>query len=129
MKDLIEKFGDQIPDAVKKCLDGNAEFTTLGLKYGVTNTTDPSTIEKKVIAYVTLHYLTVHKWLGDLNTEWSTGKYYQVGFDAAKDGHVILGSTLEQTESIQIEGLEAISFGEDNVLVGKRLSNLKSLRF
>src|SRR5690349_6087532 len=44
LKDLIEKFGDSIPDSVKKCLNGNAEFTALGLKYGVTNTTDPSTI-------------------------------------------------------------------------------------
>ena len=91
LKDIIQKFGDQIPDAVKNCLKDNAEFTALGVKYGVTNTTDPSTIEKKVIAYVTLHYLTVHKWLGDLNDEWKAGKFYQVGFDAAKDGHVILG--------------------------------------
>jgi hypothetical protein len=63
----------------------------LGVRYGVTPTTNSSDIEKKVISYVTLHYLTVHKWLGDLNTEWKAGKYYQVGFDAAKDGHVILG--------------------------------------
>jgi len=34
--------------------------------------------------------LTVHKWLGDLDSEWKGGKYYQVGFDAAKDGHVVL---------------------------------------
>lgn len=95
LKDLIEKFGDQIPDSVKNCLKDNAEFTALGVKYGVTNTTDPSSIEKKVIAYVTLHYLTVHKWLGDLNDEWKAGKYYQVGFDAAKDGHVVLGMSEE----------------------------------
>jgi len=93
LKTLIEQFGDSIPESVKTCLNGNAEFTALGVKYGVTNTTDPSVIEKKVIEYVTLHYLTVHKWLGDLNSEWTSGKFYQVGFDAAKDGHVILGAS------------------------------------
>ena len=98
LKDLIEKFGDQIPDTVKKCLDGNAEFTALGVKYGITNTTDKDALEKKIISYVTLHYLTVHKWLGDLNSEWTSGKYYQVGYDAAKDGHVVLGLSEEKTD-------------------------------
>jgi hypothetical protein len=51
-------------------------------------------IEKKVIAYVTLHYLEVHKWLGDLNNNWKAGKYYQVGFDGASYGHKVLGMTL-----------------------------------
>lgn len=91
LKDLIKNFGDQIPESVKTCLDGNAEFEALGLKYGIKPDTDSSAIEKKVIQYVTLHYLTVHKWLGDLNTEWSSGKYYQFGFDAAKYGHTVLG--------------------------------------
>jgi hypothetical protein len=50
-------------------------------------------IEKKVIAYVTLHYLEVHKWLGDLNNNWKAGKYYQVGFDGASYGHKVLGSS------------------------------------
>lgn len=75
LKDLIEQFGNSIPDAVKTCLSGNAEFEALGLKYGVTNTTDSSVIEKKIIAYVTLHYLTVHKWLGGLNDNWKAAKY------------------------------------------------------
>ena len=48
-------------------------------------------IEKKVIAYVTLHYLTVHKWLGGLNDNWRGAKYYQVGYDAATYGHTVLG--------------------------------------
>jgi hypothetical protein len=71
-------------------LNGNAEFQTLGLKYGVSNTTDTSALEKKIIAYVTLHYLTVHKWLGSLNDNWKAAKYYQVGFDAATYGHSVL---------------------------------------
>lgn len=104
LKDLIQKFGDSIPEAVKTCLHGNAEFEALGVKYGVTNTTDSSVIEKKIIAYVTLHYLTVHKWLGDLNTNWSAGKFYQVGFNAGKYGHTVLSLTEEQIEeSLQIE--------------------------
>jgi hypothetical protein len=88
---LIKSFGDQIPQSVKDCLDGNKEFETLGLKYGVDNNTDSSVIEKKVIAYVTLHYLEVHKWLGDLNNNWKAGKPYQVGYDAGTYGHKVLG--------------------------------------
>lgn len=122
LKDLIQKFGDQIPDSVKNCLKDNAEFTALGVKYGVTNTTDPSSIEKKVIAYVTLHYLTVHKWLGDLNDEWKAGKYYQVGFDAAKDGHVVLGMSEEVVAENTVETVDTTHH-----IFGK-LSTLKNLR-
>lgn len=87
---LIKDFGNQIPQSVKDCLDGNAEFKALGLKYGIDDSTDPSVIEKKVITYVTLHYITVHKWLGSLNDNWKAGKYYQVGYDAAGYGHQVL---------------------------------------
>jgi len=90
---LIKGFGDQIPQSVKDCLDGNAEFAALGLKYGIDDQTDASVIEKKVIAYVTLHYLEVHGWLGSLNTAWKAAKFYQVGFDGAGYGHKILGSS------------------------------------
>jgi hypothetical protein len=98
LKDLVQAFGKSIPDAVKTCLDGNAEFTALGLKYGITNTTDTSALEKKVITYVTLHYLTVHKWLGGLNDNWKAAKYYQVGFDGATYGHTVLGITMKVPE-------------------------------
>jgi hypothetical protein len=100
LKDLIEAFGKSIPEPVKQCLDGNAEFTALGLKYGIDNNTDTSALEKKIIAYVTLHYLTVHKWLGSLNDNWKAGKYYQVGFDAATYGHTVLGMTFLETPQI-----------------------------
>ncbi len=90
---MIKNFGDQIPQPVKDCLDGNGEFKALGLKYGIDDTTDTSVIEKKVIAYVTLHYLEVHRWFGQLNDEWKAGKYYQTGFDAAGYGHKVLGLT------------------------------------
>jgi len=97
---LIKKFGDEIPQSVKDCLDGNAEFKALGLKYGIDDATDKSALEKKVIAYVTLHYLTVHKWFGDLNTEWKGGKYYQVGFDGAGYGHKVLNLTPEEIRKL-----------------------------
>lgn len=61
LSDLIKKFGDEIPQEVKDCLDGNAEFKALGAKYGIDDTTDSKALEKKVIAYVTLHYLEVHR--------------------------------------------------------------------
>jgi len=102
---LIKSFGDQIPQSVKDCLDGNAEFKNLGLKYGITDTTDSSVIEKKVIAFVTLHYLEVHKWLGDLNTNWKAGKFYQVGNDAAMYGHKVLGITLEEISSNRAQSI------------------------
>ena len=54
---MIQDFGDQIPQAVKDCMDGNKEMENLGLKYGITPDTDPSVIEKKVLTYVTLHFL------------------------------------------------------------------------
>jgi hypothetical protein len=63
----------------------------LGNKYGINDKTDKDALEKKIIAYVTTHYLTVHKWLGDLNNDWKAAKYYQVGFSAAADGHQVLG--------------------------------------
>jgi hypothetical protein len=92
--DLIKGFGDQIPQSVKDCLDGNVEFEALGLKYGISPDTDTSVIEKKVIAYVTLHYLEVHGWFGSLNNSWKAGKYYQTGFDGAGYGHKVLGMSL-----------------------------------
>lgn len=92
--DLIKNFGNQIPQSVKDCLNGNAEFTALGLKYGIDNTTDSSVIEKKVITYVTLHYLDVHRTLGSLNSDWKAGKFYQVGYNAGVEGHKALGITL-----------------------------------
>jgi len=44
LKDIIKQFGDNLPQAVKDCLNGNAEFEALGYKYGITPTTDTSEI-------------------------------------------------------------------------------------
>ena len=109
--DLIKKFGDEIPQSVKDCLNGNAEFKALGLKYGIDDSTDPGVIEKKVITYVTLHYLTVHKWLGGLNDAWKAGKAYQVGHDAATYGHTILGTSFGAVEATDKEILQQLLNG------------------
>lgn len=98
--DMIKKFGDEIPQPVKDCLDGNAEFKALGLKYHIDDTTDKSALEKKIIAYVTLHYFEVHKWLGELDGLWKSGKYYQTGFNGAGYGHKVLGFTPEDIKKI-----------------------------
>ena len=79
----------------------NAEFKALGLKYGIDDSTDSSVIEKKVIAYVTLHYLEVHKELGKWNDEWKGKKYYQTGYDMAKFGHKVLSLTPEAIQMIR----------------------------
>ena len=90
---MIKDFGDQIPQSVKDCLNGNEEFKALGLKYGIDDQSNATEIEKKVVTYITLHYLTVHKWFGDLNNDWKAAKYYQVGYNAASDAHQVLGAT------------------------------------
>lgn len=95
---------------MKDCLDGNTEFETLGKKYGIDNNTDSSALEKKIIAYVTLHYLEVHKWFGDLNNNWKAGKYYQTGFDGATYGHKVLGVSIPNPTDAEIlqAGLDGI---------------------
>jgi len=98
---LIKDFINGLPDSTKTCLANNAELKTLGLKYGIDDSTDPSVIEKKVVSYVTFHYLEVHGWLGSLNTLWSSGKYYQTGFDAATYGHKVLGITAEVISNLR----------------------------
>jgi hypothetical protein len=107
LKDLVEKFGDSLPKAVKDCLSANTELTALGAKYGITDKTDPSVIEKKIISYVTLHYLTVHKWIGSLDSNWKGGKYYQVGYDAGSYGHTILGGA-QRNLAIDMEDVQEI---------------------
>ena len=92
---MIQDFGDTIPQAVKDCLDGNKELEALGLKYGITNETDPSVIEKKVLTYVTLHYLEVHKQVCDLSDLYKAGKYKDVGTQGGAYAHKILGGASE----------------------------------
>ena len=51
-----------------------------------------SVVQKKMWSYITLHYLTVHKWFTQINDEWRAGKYYQAGFDGAGYSHSVLAS-------------------------------------
>ena len=80
----------------------NQELKNLGLKYGIDDQTDPDVIEKKIAAYVALHYLTVHKWMGDLNNLWNVAHdYYKFGNDAATHAHTVLGITPEDIRWIR----------------------------
>jgi hypothetical protein len=87
---MIKDFGNSLPPEIGQCLDGNAELDALGTKYNPKNKTSDQ-IEKEVIEYVTLHYLTVHKWMGDLDSLWRKGDAYQTGFNGGKYGHEVLG--------------------------------------
>ena len=87
LKDLIEKFGDQIPESEKKCLDESPELEKLKAKYPIDDKT-----EQKVITYITLHYLEVHKELGVLNSDWKAQKYYDTGKEGGKYAHKVVGS-------------------------------------
>lgn len=86
----VKNFGDKIPQPVKDCLDGNKQFEALGLKYGIDNNTDSAALEKKIALYITLHYIGVNGWMKSLNNLWSTGKYYQTGYDGATYAHKVL---------------------------------------
>lgn len=100
---MIQDFGDSIPQAVKDCLDGNKELAALGLKYGITPDTDPSVIEKKVLTYVTLHFLDVHKNVCDWSDLWKAGKFYDVGSNGGAYAHKILGMTIAEIKNLRSE--------------------------
>eukprot|EP00178_Gracilaria_changii_P002294 TRINITY_DN13394_c0_g1_i2.p1 TRINITY_DN13394_c0_g1~~TRINITY_DN13394_c0_g1_i2.p1 ORF type:complete len:171 (+),score=18.72 TRINITY_DN13394_c0_g1_i2:2-514(+) len=88
----IQKFLNSIPEPVTTCLQNNQEVEALGLKYGINDQTDPNAIVKKLVTYGTLHYLQVHKWFGDVNDLWQSGKYYQTGYNGAGYLHTVLGA-------------------------------------
>jgi len=52
---------------------------------------------------VTLHYLEAHKKVGDLNSLWIAGKYYQVGYDGGEYAHKILGLSAEEIMNLRSE--------------------------
>ncbi len=84
---------NEIPQSEQDCINNSPETLAFLAKYGIDAKTDPSTIEKKLIAYATLHYLEVHKWMGGLNDDWKAAKYYKVGNDGAGYLHKALGIT------------------------------------
>lgn len=69
----IEKFVKSLPDPVTQCLAQDKDLAAFGLKYGITDKTDPNDIIKKVITYGTLHFLQVHKWCVSSNDLWKSG--------------------------------------------------------
>lgn len=72
-------------------------------KYGITPDSDPEVIIKKVLAYVTLHYLEAHKEVGNWNSLWIAGKYYEVGYNAGAYAHKILGMSMEELVNLRSE--------------------------
>lgn len=94
LQDTI-KFFDSLPASEMECARANPEFQALLPLYHI-DPSDPTTTEKKLIAYVTLHYLAVHKWLIDCDDAWNSGKYYDTGFKAAGYFHQILGADLSR---------------------------------
>ena len=84
---IIRDFIPSIPQPIKDCVNGNTEVKILAFRYGIDEDTEMSLIEKKVISFITLHFLTLHKWAGQLNIEWKNEEYYQVGFEEAGYAH------------------------------------------
>ena len=85
---------NHLPPSVNTCLYQNTELWTLASKYGITPTTDVDEfIRMKAAVYVTQHFLTFHKWMGSLNTQWKAQLFYQFGYDVATDSHAIWSPT------------------------------------
>lgn len=124
LPDLIKKFGDSLDPHVKECLDGNTEVAALGPKYNPKNKSEDQ-IKKEVITYVTLHYLTVHKWLGELDDLWHKNSFFQVGFKAATYGHNVLGISGNE---IEVETSKPVSFVKKHSHVMKILKELYHLK-
>lgn len=95
IKDEAKQFGDNLPESVKTCLNGNAEIAALGLKYGIDDKTDTDALEKKIIAYLALHFLSVHKTLQDVDNSWHKASYKQTGNQLAALGHQLIKLTSE----------------------------------
>ena len=100
IKDDAQKFSDSLPQAVKDCLNGNAELTALAAKYGIDDKTDKDALEKKVIAYITTHFLSVHKSLQDIDNTWHKGSHKETGNKLASLGHEIIKMTPEELREL-----------------------------
>ena len=70
---FIKDFIASIPQPIKDCVNGNTEVKTLVFRYGIDENTDMSLVEKKILLFLSLHFLTFHKWAGQLNIEWKNG--------------------------------------------------------
>ena len=89
LQDLIntipdtKQFYDDLPASVKHCLHEDKEGQALAAKYGITASTSQFDIERTLITYATLHFLSLHRWFGHENDLWQAGKYEQTGHDGA----------------------------------------------
>jgi len=57
-------------------------------------------LEKKIIAYVTIHYLSVHKSLQDIDNTWHKGQAKETGEKLAGLAHDVLKMTPEDIRRI-----------------------------
>jgi len=79
----------------------NEELRVLGKAYGIDETTDMSALEKKVLSFVTLHFIKVKGWIKSAESDWNTKKNYEkVGRDAATWVHEVLGNSLTDENKI-----------------------------
>lgn len=89
----VKNFIDSLPQSFSDCMGANPEVDTLAVAYNVKGV-DSATIERKIITYTTLHYLSVHKWMVELDGLWTAGSYYQFGFNGGGYLHNMLGMNL-----------------------------------
>jgi len=71
----LKAFGATLPPELGYCLapENNTETTAIGNAYH--NPSKDPNILKKIIAYVTLHYLHVHKSLKTIDDDWHATNY------------------------------------------------------
>jgi hypothetical protein len=122
----VKNFVNSLPPSELDCASTNAEALSLLPLYHI-DPNNPDATEKKIIAYVTLHYFTVHKWLVDCDDTWNAGKYYDTGFKGAGYLHQILGASLPEITDREIcqQGLNGI-FEQNKLADPKTLLNCAS---
>lgn len=90
-----KQFYDDLPESVKHCLHQDKEGQALAAKYGITSATSQFDIEKTLITYATLHFLSLHKWFGHENDLWQSQQYEKTGYDGAAFLHNVFHATQE----------------------------------
>ena len=90
LNQTIRDFISNFDPTVQACLTGNPEIAAIKDVYHVTGV-DQSVIDKKIWTYLTLHFLSFHRWAIDVDSDWQATRYYSVGQKAGQEGHLVLG--------------------------------------
>lgn len=98
---MVKEFVASLPPATIDCVANNPETQQLIHAYHLEGM-DQAAVEKKIAAYVTLHYLTVHKWVVDCDYAWNAQKYYETGFKGAGYIHNIFGLAIPELTDKEI---------------------------